>query len=605
MYRPDQTAPFTPPPLLPDGGIFLGLDAHGRRDGVAAERHLCTFGGSRSGKGAALIIPVLKSWSGGSVLVIDPKGENAAASWQEREAMGHKVHVLDPFRVADVPRRLRASFNPLAAIYNAEGRLDQPIVQKQDGETLSARQMGELSTAREDIRVIAEGLVMRHAAENPVWDNGAVTVLAGVIAHNLATAEAGLRSPPAMRSVLDFPAKPPAGGFSGLAGNPPVGGADQNAAPAGPSEAKSALEFVKGARDHTEWLNSQPMASVLTESTFDLADLKNGKTAVFLVLPPQYLQEHGRFLRLFVMCALNTMARAGLKDKGKCLFILDEMASLGFLPSVYSAAGLMPAYGVHLWPFFQDLGQLVKLYGKEGAETFFGNADAHIFFGNTDPLTLQHISGRLGVVQPEEIGPPPVHVPSPPSQPHGWASLFSTRRGNNGGAQMLGWAIAGSLNAVSGLFDHLAAQQSAEWQVKARRIGSPRLAPEAVRELVGKGAGDKVARSMIVFGPLSHVWNLRLAPYFEHDFTPPALRKAVQNAAANAAASGNDYSVGLSPPAEIPADKIGGRDWWLWLLPPVFFFLCAAFKQQGHMLAVYVFFGCLCASIWALVTEGD
>ena len=68
---------------------------------MKTDRHALTVAGSRSGKGAAVIIPNLKRWTD-NALVVDPKGEAARETWKERLAMGQAVHVLDPFGVADV-----------------------------------------------------------------------------------------------------------------------------------------------------------------------------------------------------------------------------------------------------------------------------------------------------------------------------------------------------------------------------------------------------------------------------------------------------------------------------------------------------------------------
>jgi type IV secretion system protein VirD4 len=159
------------------GDIFLGRTADGKEAGFAAERGAICVAGSRAGKGSALIIPNLLRWPH-AALVIDPKGENASATWEKRETFG-PVYVLDPFGVADVPERLRAACNPL--------------------ENISA----DSTTAREDIRVIADGLVMRSNEKDAVWDDGAVTVIAGLIAHAIITAETP--SLPAMRSLLKCP----------------------------------------------------------------------------------------------------------------------------------------------------------------------------------------------------------------------------------------------------------------------------------------------------------------------------------------------------------------------------------------------------------------
>ena len=75
--------------------------------GMELERNLLTLATSRSGKGAAQIIPNLRHWSH-NALVIDPKGEAAELTWQDREAMGQQVFVLDPFETCNVPDRISA-----------------------------------------------------------------------------------------------------------------------------------------------------------------------------------------------------------------------------------------------------------------------------------------------------------------------------------------------------------------------------------------------------------------------------------------------------------------------------------------------------------------
>lgn len=358
------------------GSLFLGV-ANGHEVGISTDRHAITIAGPRSGKGAALIIPNLLRWTD-NVLVIDPKGENAEQTWKAREAMGQKVVVLDPFEVANVPARLRGSFNPLSAI--------DPLSRN----------------AREDVRVIADGLVMRHKAEDAMWDNGAVSVIAGLIAHARTVAPEGEQTLAAVRALLRMPDHELATVFTAMSSNPACGKLAQTAAAIGLSTSKKNIEYVGSARDNTEWLDSDPMANMVDGTTFNLAELKSGRLSLFLVLPPEYLDEHGRFLRLFVRCALNVMAKG---EGGRCLFLLDEFFALGHIGEISKAAGLMPSYGVHLWPFLQNLGQLQSLYGREGAETFFGTSDVQTFFNLTDTLTLEYLSKKLGVISVNEAAP--------------------------------------------------------------------------------------------------------------------------------------------------------------------------------------------------------
>lgn len=493
---------FSTPTRYQHGDIFLGINDHDKAEiGINTDRHIITIAGARSGKGAALIIPNLKRWPH-NALVIDPKGENAEQTWADREAMGQAVHVLDPFKVANVPARLRSALNPLASLDPAS------------------------LTIREDIRVIADGLVIRYKADDATWDNGAVSVLAGVIAHAIASGDPSYQTLSAVRGLLRLPDDDLEPVFQAMAQSNGMGNLAPTAASIGLGKSKADREFVGGAKRHTEWLDSDPMAEMLTSSSFDLADLKRKPTTVYLVLPPEYLGEHGRFLRLFVRCALNVMSKGGTKGQ-KCLFILDEFFSLGHIDEIAKAAGLMPGYGVHLWPFLQDLGQLQMLYNPIGSMTFFGNSDAHIFFGNTDQLTLTHLTERIGVMTPDEI------AAAPPVAPQYGAT------GSNDAWSV--W-VQHANNSAKAKYEN----EQNSYRHRMGLAGRPRLTPLEIKELVSKPDGYPVARSMIVFAKGDKILNLNLSPYFikkEPDYVSNTV----------------DYSTPVSEPVTVAPSAAA---WW-------------------------------------------
>ena len=94
-------------------GLLIGRDLDTgkllRYDGPA---HLLTLAPTRAGKGVGTVIPNLLL-AERSVLVIDPKGENAKIAGEARKRFG-AVHILDPFGVTGMP----------ASAYNPLGRLD-------------------------------------------------------------------------------------------------------------------------------------------------------------------------------------------------------------------------------------------------------------------------------------------------------------------------------------------------------------------------------------------------------------------------------------------------------------------------------------------------
>lgn len=512
-----MTGFLTPPAAYPyrTGSLFLGLDpATNAPVGISTERHAITIAGARSGKGAALLIPNALRWSD-NLLVIDPKGEIANAAWQAREALGQQVAVLDPFGAAKaVPDRLRATFNPLAEI-----DLTSPV-------------------AGDEIRVIADGLVKRHKAEDGDWYDGAVRILAGVLAFVMESAPPEHRTFAAMRSVLLQPneVKDDAGNLVGglyhdaqmMQGSAAFGGLAKGAG----VSIMTALTSDKGqekthlsmAREATVWMDQALIASTLAASSFDLRDLKAGKLSVFLVLPPKYMGDYSAFLRLFVRGAINAMMDDDEDNPRRCLFLLDEFYSLGKLDVVEQAAGLMGGYGLHLWPFMQDLGQLRQLYGDRMAETFFSNADAAVFFGNSDRATLQYVSGWAGNLTPSEV------VAAPPPQNY-TAVRDPEKTGFFGGGYYGQKFFEGEKEYRSRLATEdennrrmqatIDANSRAAYEHSMRQSGKPRLTPEQVAALVGKKDGDKVARSALVFTKGGDLLNVRLQPYF----TDPTVKR--------------------------------------------------------------------------------
>lgn len=484
------------------GGFFLGADNDGREVGIRSDRHLITVAGARSGKGAALIVPNLKRWPG-SCVVVDPKGENATITAGERAAMGQTVGVVDPYRIvkggADA---WRCSINPLAVM---------------DPESL---------TIRADLEALGDGLIRRHDPKHAQWDDTAAAIVAGLADFVLTDCPPEERNLLSLRGLLLLPETMPALDDNGKPqldkdGKPlsvePLKNLAQAMAEtstaAGLAKQAGALILNKfsnpegvpasafaRAMQETGWIDDPAFASILGGGdlpAFDLSTLKAGTGSLYLCIPPGYLDTRGGFLRLFVRMGLMTMMRdlAGHDSPARCLFLLDEFHSLGKVDLVAKAAGLMPGYGVQLWPFLQDLGQLEGLYGPNEMHTFFGNADAQTFFGNADSTTLDYVSQRVGSLTPDEVqaAPPEQRAFKESRDRRMWETEAEARERVN--------------------VEHQ--NRRAAYDHAMRQTNTRRLAPEEVRELVGKRDGDKVARSMIAFAKGGDVLNVRLSPYFD------------------------------------------------------------------------------------------
>ena len=403
FHGPD--AAFTEPDMMHDpllrwrpGKLFLGVvdgveeeDEEGRLYvtggvpiGVKDDRHICTFAGSRAGKGRAVIVPNMLHYPG-SVLALDPKGELAMITARQRQALGHNVHVLDPFGITKEhypgEAQLLKGFNPVSAM-----RKDHLV---------------------EDAALIADAIVVRGDSRDPHWDESALAFIEGLLLHiRTWGGYQGRASLLTLRDVIGRAAGEPRKTlWAEMRLNEEAGGVIQSAADdffQRPEDERGSV--LSSARRHLKFIDMFRNPSnaygrhTLARHDFRLSDLKNEKTTIYLCLPARHMGTCSRWLRMFVNLTLQAMEETRVKNLPAdlpVLFILDEFATLGHMKQLEDSAGQIAGHGVRLWPVLQDLGQLKALY-EDRWETFLGNAGVLQFFGNNDLTTLEWISRFCG-----------------------------------------------------------------------------------------------------------------------------------------------------------------------------------------------------------------
>jgi len=374
--------------------IFLG-QVGGRPIGIKDNRHLLTIAGSRAGKGTSAILPNLLSYPG-SVLVIDPKGENASESAERRGkgrgikagGLNHDVFVIDPFGVARVDDAYRAGFNPLDGLDpQSEDFIDE-------------------------CDAIADALVVQETkGDNAHFYDAARLVLRGYIAWVAASPDVRSRDLMEVQRLLFLPmgGGDQPGPFDLQLARMMIAPHEEDQPPFAhgvPHEAASALSsmgdrelgsVLSTIRTQIAFLSSPPMAQTLSGETRapDLKSWKHGHSSVYLCLPASRLHRHFRFFRLFINRLLGAIEDDRDPPDIPALMILDEMHVLGHMKALETAAGLVAGFGVRIWSIFQDLAQLKQLYGDRW-ETFLGNASVFQTFGLNDLTSLKYISDRLG-----------------------------------------------------------------------------------------------------------------------------------------------------------------------------------------------------------------
>ena len=360
---PRALPPRTMTPAAP--GLPLGWDgdvlasANSRRAASAivhrGEGHLITVAPTGTGKGVGSVVPALLSHEG-SAIVVDPKGENYAVTAEFRRSLGQHVHVLDPFGVTGaVSDRL----NPLE-------RFVRPGVSRLE----HAKKLVELlSPVPEDTGV------------NRWWYHRRIELLiSGLI----------LASLDPRRIARGF------GGWLDLYG---TDGSNLDTLLAvskhsKDEELRSARQaFLSGARDSRQiaMLSVNSAVSALLEdavsrcfsgpSTIHLSHLRDGvPMTIYLVLPSSHLGSHAGLLRLWLGLMLEAVLDRKVLPKHQTLFLVDEAAQLGRMEQLLTAITLARGYGLSTWTFWQDLGQLRRLYPAVW-RTIVNNCSVHQYFG--------------------------------------------------------------------------------------------------------------------------------------------------------------------------------------------------------------------------------
>jgi type IV secretion system protein VirD4 len=362
--------------LVAGVGLRLGYirnDANGLEPlSYPGDRHMLTLAPSRSGKGTSVIIPNLLSYEG-SMVVIDPKGENAMITARHRKEMGQEIIVVDPWSITGLDV---ACLNPIdwlkpgdVDIADKAMILASAIIQKSTGGSGDAQFFNDEATSYLygeliDVATAPQEDGRRHLGrvrDRLLMDGDDLQ------AHYMAmldSTNAVVRSFAARQLQKD------------------------------PKLLSNVLASVQA---QTHFLDSPRLRESLSRSDFSFGDLKRTPMTVYLACPANKMKSHGKWLAVLIELAISINAE-NIEDQPDLpvQFILDEMPTLGRLDSVETAFGLMAGFGMQIHAVAQDASQLKRLYG-DGWESFVSNAGVIQYMGSADHFTSDYISKLCGV----------------------------------------------------------------------------------------------------------------------------------------------------------------------------------------------------------------
>lgn len=377
-------------PLEPLFGVFLGKYAWPHHaDGqvktapvfTKPEAHTLIMAPTRTGKGTNIIVPTLLRYDG-SMLVIDPKGENAAIAGRQRAALpGHKVHVLNPWGVLDdelAKRGLPTSrYNPLDAI--RRGDPDAASIAHTMAESICARS-GD--------------------PRNAYWEGSATAILTAVLlwlADNDSDRER--KTLARVRQIVTLPHdRLEKEYFIPMAASTAYGGAiAENIGPFMSSgDSRDMPSILRTLAEATRFISDERLKEATSAaSDFDLRTFPHRSETVFLVIPPDRMKAQATWLRLMLAAFAHAFRTAKPRGQIRGMMLIDELPALGKIPDLPTDLATMSGYGLDYTLIVQDIGQLKATYGEE-SRTILANCGWKWLCNVRDYETAKYVSDTLG-----------------------------------------------------------------------------------------------------------------------------------------------------------------------------------------------------------------
>ena len=356
--------------LLRPAGVQLGFLEQSPLY-VDGDAPIITIGGAGSGKGRDVLIYSACTYRG-TAFIHDPKGELAAVSLYHQHRLGIRGYCINPFNLHDLPQH---KINPLDIL-------------KKDSLTLHA-----------DAKVIAENLISVSGSSNGQhFEILARSWLEAFLKFQVSENET--TSLPDIYEIINMIEGQPQA-FDTVATemnmhNFPdvarIGGEIKFKRDHAPREFSGVVSTLYNA---FAFMSEPAMRSCLSGGDFSLSTLcyKN-PVKIYLMNPAEYLEVLAPFVRLVFTVAMLYKQRK--PNAAKVLFMIDEAGQLGRFETLIKAFTYGRGGGIRAWAVFQDIGQIIRHYGREAITTFLGSAQTRQFIGVRDYDTANLLSNMLG-----------------------------------------------------------------------------------------------------------------------------------------------------------------------------------------------------------------
>lgn len=345
-------------------------------DGSFGSSHGIVFAGSGGYKTTSVTIPTALKW-GGTLVVLDPSNEVAPMVSEHRRSAGRDVFILDP-------KEPGIGFNVLDWIGRFGGTKEEDIAAVA---SWIMSESGRASGVRDDF-FRASGLQLLTAMVADVCLSGHTEKEHQTLRQvrtNLSEPEPKLRQ--RLQDIYD-------GSKSQFV--------RENVAAFVNMTPETFSGVYANAIKETHWLSYKNYAALVSGSSFRTDAVIEGNTDVFINIDLKTLETHAGLARVIIGSFLNAIYNRDGKMDGRALFLLDEVARLGYLRILETARDAGRKYGITLTMIYQSIGQMRETYGgRDASSKWFESASWISFAAINDPETADYISRRCGTTTVE------------------------------------------------------------------------------------------------------------------------------------------------------------------------------------------------------------
>ncbi|RFA33845.1 type IV secretion system protein VirD4 [Virgibacillus dokdonensis] len=353
--------------------------------------HNLVIGITRSGKGETFVFPTLdvltRAKNKPSLVINDPKGELAGASYETFKKRGYSVYIYNL-----IQQWMGMGSNPLYLVVNAWKE-------------------GNKSLAQQYANSVSHSLYHEPNAKDPFWSNSAKSLVNAIILALTEDAIAtGKEETVNMYSVANFLAT--LGSEEDEEGNNALDQFFQSRGENNPARMMYATSnFAAGntrasifsvAMDKLQIFTLEPNAKMTSYNSVDLTEVGFGDkpVAIFMVTPDFDSSNHvlaSIFVsQLYRVNAEGATMSPGGKMKRQVHFMLDEFGNMPPIEGMASMLTVGAGRGFRYHLIVQSYSQLKAKYGDTDSDTIIGNCSNQIYILTQDKETSEQFSALLG-----------------------------------------------------------------------------------------------------------------------------------------------------------------------------------------------------------------